>query len=90
MVGIFPLTRSLPDTSAETKGVLVVDEEECGLNTLPESLVTYSASIASVSVNIEQMLSSSLATSIILGRSSGSSLQHFKAKVKNLSAHSEG
>lgn len=89
MVGIFPLTRSLLDTSAETKGVLIVDDEGCELNFLPEPLVTYSASM-SVSGNIEHMFSSSLATSAILDRSSGASLQHFKAKVKNLSTHSEG
>ena len=89
MVGTLTLTRSLPDTSPEIKRVSIVDDEGCELNiVLEESLVTYSAPLESGSSNIEQMYSSSLATSAILGLSSGKSLQHFKAKVKNLTAYS--
>jgi len=91
MVGTLPLTRSLPDTSPEIKGVLIVDDEGCELNIVPEeSLVTYSTPLESESSSIEQMYSSSLATSAILGLSPGESLQHFKAKVKNLTAYSDG
>ena len=93
MLGITPLTRSLPDTSPDTKGVFIAEEDEDGilwLSVLPESLDINSAFLVSDSGIVDHMFSSSLTTSAILGRASGSSSQHFKANVKNFSTCSDG
>ena len=36
MVGILPLTRSLPETSPEIKGVFITEDEGSELNIVPE------------------------------------------------------
>lgn len=90
MLGTSPLTRLLPNTSPDINGVFMVDDEGSELNIDPESLVSYSAPLALVSGIIDQMFSSSLTTSTILGLASGASLQHFRANVKKFSTYSEG
>lgn len=91
MLGITPLMRSLPETSPDTKGVLIAEDEDgVVLDALPESLVIDSAFLISESGIIDHMFSSSLTTSAILGRASGSSSQHLRAKLKNFSTCSDG
>jgi hypothetical protein len=51
-----------------------------------ESVLVDVPLVVSESDIIEQMFSSSLTTTAILGRGSGSSLEHFRAKFKNFSA----
>lgn len=60
------------------------------LTVLRESLVVDVSLVVSESVITEHMFSSILTTSAILGRGSGSSSEHFRAKFKNFSACSNG
>ena len=91
IVGSTPLTRSLPDISTDIKGVLLFEDDDgVELNNFPESLDIYSGILALDSGIMDHMFSSSRTTSAILGRASGSSLVHFKARFKNFAISSEG
>jgi len=59
------------------------------LTVLPPLLVDVSLMVSESDIT-KQIFSSSLTTSAILGRGSGSSSQHFRAKFKNFSACSNG
>lgn len=88
--GTIPLTRSLPETSWETKGVFMEADEDGVVASLPESETKDSVAWVSDSGNISHMLSSSLYTSDIEGRASVSSWQHLRATFMNFSTHSDG
>lgn len=90
MVGIAPLSRSLPDTSVVEIYVFVSMDVEVGVDFLTESVTIDSDGTESDSGVIRQMLSSSLTTSDIAGRLSVSSWQHLRANATNFSMHSEG
>jgi len=90
MVGTAPLTRSLPDTSDDTQGFIIIEDEEGGVISFLLSVLIVSVVVVSDSDIICHIPSSSRTTSAIDGLASVSSLQHFMAKVKNLSMQSEG
>lgn len=100
IVGIISLTRLLPDTYEDMcccsflvawyPDVVVVDDDEDEGAILPELSKETSDKLISVSGNKAIMSSNSLTTSIIDGLSSGWSWQQLRARVKNLSKHSDG
>ena len=90
MVGTAPLTRSLPDTSDDTQGFIIIEDEEGGVISFPLSVLIVTVVVVSDSDIICHIPSSSRTTSAIDGLASVSSLQHFMARVKNLSMQSEG
>nr|GEU65394.1 hypothetical protein [Tanacetum cinerariifolium] len=90
IVGITPLTRSLPEMFDETYGSFVVEDED-GENTFFLGLVLIESWVCNSDFGIIfHMFSSSPITSAIDGRSSVSSLQHLTAKLTSFSTHFDG
>ena len=89
MVGMTPLTRSLPIKDEDTSELLGPKEEDClvdeteNMEVDPESMMSDSGIILS-------KFSSSLTTANIGGLFSVLSSQQLSAKVANLSTHSDG
>jgi hypothetical protein len=83
-------TKKVHYTFLDTEEIFMTEDEECvlprKLTVLRESVLVDVPLVVSESDIIEQMFSSSLTTNAILGRSSGSSSEHFRAKFKNFSA----
>jgi len=90
MVGAPPPPRLLLETSDDTQGFFNREYEEGEVISIPISMLIVSVVLESDSGIICHILSSSRTTSIIDGLSSVSSLQHFMARVENLSTQSEG
>lgn len=92
MDGTTPLTRLLPDTSVDTKGLFFkVIDEDGGVTALVASLLLQSEVVRLLGSGIiSQMFSSILTTSPIEGLASVSSWQHLRARVTNFSTHSDG
>lgn len=86
MAGMVPLTRSLPETSRDTHGLV----EDGGVTRSPESMAEESVRLVSDSGSISHRLSSSLTTSAIEGRVEVSSRQHLRPRFMNFSTQSDG
>jgi hypothetical protein len=79
MLEMSPLTRMPPDTSDRISEFFNVEDDDGG-----------SAILMSNSGIIRHIRSSSWTTSAIEGRASVSSWQHLRAKVANITKHSDG
>lgn len=88
-MGVISLARSLPKTLQEAYGSMLLQSGDDDAD-LPEYGYMGSEKMASVSGIILSMFSSSLTTSNIDGRFSGSSWQHLRARDTSLPTHSDG
>jgi hypothetical protein len=90
MLEMSPLTRLLPDTSDHISEFFNVEEDDGGVTVFSASMPMGFAILMSDSGIIRHIRSSSRTTSAIEGRAFVSSWQHLRAKVANITKHSEG
>jgi hypothetical protein len=90
MLELSPLTRLLTDVSDHIEEFFSLEDDDGEVTTFSASIPMGSAILMSDSGIISHIRSSSRTTSAIEGRASASLWQHLRAKVANITKHSEG